>query len=139
MTDVYYIFFCSSDQWFAKFLHTDFSHVFVYKKLKGETYIQMQPSWHLEANLVSNIKDSFADVKNIYNMKIIKIEANHEIMKHNFFFFLSTRWGIYNCVLLTKYMLGLRSWCFTPYGLFECLTRGLYKKKNKHLFNIEVV
>lgn len=140
MIDSYYVAFCKSDKWYARVLRDGFSHVMVFKKLPRENkYIQVNPVGHIETELFPDITKTLSALKKDYGFKFVRICIERDKYPDLHLSFIPFRWGIYNCVIIAKYMLGFRSWCLTPYGLWKALRCKAYVKKNEHIKCAEVV
>jgi hypothetical protein len=136
MLEAYYILFGSADRWYDKFFHRGFSKVVLIKKIGDkEKFIVLNPDHTLSIEMQDNIKTTFHDLKNILKYKIVKIEIDKAWLPKSKFNFFPQRWGITMDICIIKYILGIRHWCFTPYGLFRFLLLPKFSHKNRHLIN----
>lgn len=140
MIDIYYILFSSSDTWIDKFFRKGFSKITVLKRLPGkEQFCLMCPHETFNVDLNLNSKDTFYDLKNIMRYKIVKVEVDKGWLPKPTFYLIPFRWSIFMSTGIVKYILGIRSWCFTPFGLFRFLLSYKGHHRNRHLMNIELV
>ncbi len=132
---LYYLIFIDTDTWYQQYLRPMFGHVAILKS-HSKGFIKIDPrSKFLDIEYWGTTIENIAKAKGI---KILRIEVNDGKLKYRskkLLSFIPLSWGIFNCVMLAKYTLGVYSWSITPYQLYKCLVRGSSGKydKNKHL------
>ncbi|MEE9458252.1 MAG: hypothetical protein V3V84_00650 [Candidatus Bathyarchaeia archaeon] len=131
MNRTYYLLFKDADTWFAKFLKPRFTHVEVYWAYGPDIYIGVNAGKIL--SIITKKQLVFRA-----NMPVLKVTINPAEIKASV---IPTRWGLFCCTTVAKFMLGIRSFAFTPYQLFKFLVKyqNRLDSKNKQIVKIEVL
>jgi len=120
----YWLVFRKGEHWYTRLLKRGYGHVYVVTN-DGNQWMQLDP---VSTNLSPYIYDIPVDSnlpKYLANrgFKVIKVVLNELDSKRSILrpFLLLT------CVEVVKYIIGLRAWCLTPYGLYKKLTKFIKK------------
>jgi hypothetical protein len=126
----YWLVFRPGGHWYTPLLKRNFGHVLVLTN-NGENWLQLDPVanrlepsvFDLDANV--NLPRLLARQPNYSIIKLVlnELDTKRSILRP---FFLLT------CVEIVKYIIGLRSFCFTPYGLYRRLLRAKRLQKKPH-------
>ena len=104
---------------YDKFLCDAFRHVILLMKLSDSQTLVIDPLSHA---INFNIKNHSVEVV----IRKVKSIAGSKIIKYNRPISRKKKWrfrGLYNCVTLTKAVLNIWCWSFTPKQLFKYLIR----------------
>lgn len=140
MLETYYFLFGSTKYWYNILFKKGFSHLAIIKKdnLDDDSYFVVISDHNLKLSREKNVKDTFRDLKTFMNMKIIKVEVESECIFPTVWSFITIRWSFYTSVCMAKYLMGIKSFCMTPYGLYKFL-RAKKDLKNTQILNIEII
>ena len=146
MTEVYYLLFFSSDQWYCNYLAENCSHVAIFRKIGDKKFIKIEPRARFLEVCEFNFDLKNLDKKKYKNLKIVQIQIDREIANKNpirWLTYIPLRWGIFNCVSIAKYILDFRGFIFTPMQLYRFLSNKHFRlnKHNRHmkLINVNVI
>lgn len=130
MIKTYYLIFSDRDTWYAKFLKPTFSHVDIYWHYSKDIYLGLEVGKALSIVTRKGIEKKVSE-----HMLLIDVQTSE--VKKPFFPF---RWGLFNCAIIAKFVLGLNSFSITPCQLFRYLVQRKHKSKsNKQIIKVEVL
>lgn len=104
---------------YDKFVCSEFRHILLLTPLSDSQILVIDPLSHA---LNFNIKNHSIDIV----LRKVKAIAGSKIIKYNRPISRKNKWrfrGLYNCVTLTKTVLNIWCWSFTPKQLFKYLIR----------------
>lgn len=132
----FWIVFSDSEDWIRYFLKQNFSHCYVLTKDKFNWMILNPERLYLRTEIAPYPADE--DLIKIF------IKPHETVLKISFMpRHTTTRFGIcgmFSCVTLVRYLLGLRIKALTPYSLYKKLVKLDDKKMNKmRLSSVEII
>jgi hypothetical protein len=121
---VYWLIFKKGDHWYCSALKRGYGHVYVVTN-NGKQWMQLDPlNNHLSLYIYDcSIDANLPHILANRGFKVIKVVLNELDTKRSILrpFLLLT------CVEIVKYIVGLRLWCWTPYGLYKKLIKFMKK------------
>lgn len=131
MIKTYYLIFSERDTWYAKYLKPTFSHVDIYWHYSQDIYLGLEAGKALSIVTRKGITKKKAE-----HMLLVDIDTAKVITP-----IFPFKFGFFNCAVIAKYVLGLRSFSVTPCQLFRYLIRykNRSKSNNKHILKVEVL
>lgn len=131
----YWLIFKPGKLWYSKFLKRNYGHVMVITN-NGNQWIQLDPvSTRLEPYIYycpveTNLPKIYANQEGTSVIKIVLNELDDKRTILRPFF-------IITCVEIVKYIIGLRVFCVTPWGLYRKLLR--LTKRLKKPYGIDTI
>ncbi len=127
-TQEFWIVFTKGSHFIRHFLKEDFSHIYVITRDKYNWVILNPLRLHFSIEIAPfTIKENVPRLITTDNDHVLKITMHKRHADKQFRYF-----GLMNCVSYVKYILGLRMYVLTPFGLYKRMLHLSDQEKIRH-------